>query len=140
MTGEYSFLKEVARLLPLCETPKEKKELMSDLEVRNAKNFRTVYTTPSLAEGLIERTIPDKPNSSKQQYRLTEKGQRWLRTQSIKAGPRRDRHAYMRSIRRSLIFANACWRWDFQVPMLARMVSKRLAGYRAIGYDVQQDG
>ncbi|HEY3378811.1 MAG TPA: DEAD/DEAH box helicase family protein [Armatimonadota bacterium] len=29
---------------------------------------------------------------------------------------------------------------DFQVPMLARMVSKRLAGYRAIGYDMQEDG
>jgi superfamily II DNA or RNA helicase len=29
---------------------------------------------------------------------------------------------------------------DFQVPMLARMVSKRLAGYRAIGYEMHEDG
>lgn len=29
---------------------------------------------------------------------------------------------------------------DIQVPMLARMVSKRLAGYHAIGYEVQTEG
>jgi len=29
---------------------------------------------------------------------------------------------------------------DLQVPMLARMVSKRLAGYRAIGYEMHGDG
>ncbi|MGZ3749065.1 MAG: Fic family protein [Pseudobdellovibrionaceae bacterium] len=30
----------------------------------------------SIEEGLIEMTIPDRPQSSKQQYRLTEKGKR----------------------------------------------------------------
>ncbi len=70
---------EVARLLPLCEIPKGKKELMSLLSLCNAKNFRTVYITPALDKGMIERTIQDKPNSSKQQYRLTEKGRLWLR-------------------------------------------------------------
>ena len=29
---------------------------------------------------------------------------------------------------------------DFQVPMLARMVTKRLTGYRAIGYEMHEDG
>jgi hypothetical protein len=35
------------------------------------------YLTPALKSGLLERTIPDKPQSSKQQYRLTANGEAW---------------------------------------------------------------
>lgn len=34
--------------------------------------------TPALDAGLVEMTIPDKPRSSKQKYRLTEEGRRFL--------------------------------------------------------------
>ena len=33
-----------------------------------------LYIKPALQSGLIELTVPDKPKSPKQQYRLTEKG------------------------------------------------------------------
>ena len=42
------------------------------------KSFRERYLKPALDEGLIEMTIPEKPNSRLQKYRLTDKGRRWL--------------------------------------------------------------
>ncbi len=33
-----------------------------------------LYIKPALQSGLIELTVPDKPKTPKQQYRLTEKG------------------------------------------------------------------
>jgi hypothetical protein len=40
--------------------------------------FQQQVINPLLADGLIEMTIPDKPRSSLQKYRLTEKGSAWL--------------------------------------------------------------
>ena len=36
--------------------------------------FRDQVVAPLLEAGLLEMTIPDKPRSSKQQYRITETG------------------------------------------------------------------
>jgi len=36
------------------------------------------YINPSIKEGLIEMTIPDKPGSSKQKYVLSSKGRKFL--------------------------------------------------------------
>ena len=49
-------------------------QLQSRLGLRARKNFRILYLAPALQQGLIEMTIPDKPNSRLQKYRLTPKG------------------------------------------------------------------
>ena len=65
---------EVARLLPCCLSPQGMRALMLQLGLRNAEHFRLTYLLPALNAGFLERTIPDKPRSCRQQYRLTAKG------------------------------------------------------------------
>jgi DNA-binding PadR family transcriptional regulator len=48
--------------------------LQSALGLADRKSFRERYLRPALDDGLIEMTIPDKPNSRLQKYRLTDKG------------------------------------------------------------------
>ena len=40
--------------------------------------FRNQVLMPLLEEQLLEMTVPDKPTSSKQKYRITEKGRALL--------------------------------------------------------------
>lgn len=49
------------------------KELMARLGINHPPTFRSNYLHPALESGLVERTIPDKPNSSNQKYRKTRK-------------------------------------------------------------------
>ena len=42
------------------------------------------YLRPALDSGLVEMTLPDKPNSRSQRYRLTAKGKKWLASQGNK--------------------------------------------------------
>ena len=44
------------------------------LGLSDCKHFRTEYLGPALRADLIERTIPGKPNSRLQKYRLTTRG------------------------------------------------------------------
>lgn len=66
------------KLLVLLELNKEytKKELQEKLELKNDEYFRKSYMLPLLDMKILEMTIPDKPKSSKQKYRLTKKGMR----------------------------------------------------------------
>ena len=49
-------------------------ELMTFVGRSNRSKFREQVLTPLLRLGVVEMTIPDKPNSSKQRYRLTATG------------------------------------------------------------------
>jgi ATP-dependent DNA helicase RecG len=62
-------------------------DLMSVVGRSNRTKFRDQVLNPLLDGGLVEMTIPDKPTSSKQKYRLTQKGFQTLETLS----PREER-------------------------------------------------
>ena len=49
-------------------------EIRERLNLKHRQSFRENYLRPALGQQLIERTIPDKPNSRLQKYRLTAKG------------------------------------------------------------------
>ena len=49
-------------------------ELMNKLSLKHRETFSDSYLKPALAIGVIEMTIPDKPNSRNQKYRLCKKG------------------------------------------------------------------
>lgn len=55
-----------------------RREIMEALTLKNEKHFRVHYQQAAIAAGLIERTIPDKPNSRLQKYRLTANGRALL--------------------------------------------------------------
>jgi ATP-dependent DNA helicase RecG len=69
---------QVLQLLRVLKGDQDRDALQSALELKARKNFRLLYLAPSLDAGLIEMTIPDKPRSSKQRYRLTDKGRQLL--------------------------------------------------------------
>jgi ATP-dependent DNA helicase RecG len=76
VTGDVT--REVRSLLNVCRGSMTRRELQNALALNAEENFRILYLTPALESGLIEMTIPDKPRSSKQKYRITEKGRRFL--------------------------------------------------------------
>lgn len=49
-------------------------ELQQALGLKDDEHFRKAYLLPALAAGLAEMTLPDKPRSSRQKYRLTPLG------------------------------------------------------------------
>ena len=53
---------------------KESADIQNALELKHRESFRDIYLIPSIEEGYLEMTIPDKPSSPYQKYRLTEKG------------------------------------------------------------------
>lgn len=69
---------QVRRLVEIIQGEMSRQALQNALDLQDRKSFRERYLKPALVYGLIEMTIPDKPNSRLQKYRLTEKGQQWL--------------------------------------------------------------
>lgn len=61
-------------VLEIAGEPRALPELMAPSGLKNRTRFRDQVVAPLLEAGLLEMTIPDKPRSSKQQYRMTEAG------------------------------------------------------------------
>jgi ATP-dependent DNA helicase RecG len=61
---------EVDRLVAALSGEMTRRELQTALKLKNDEHFRKAYLLPALAAGVIEMTIPDKPNSRLQKYRL----------------------------------------------------------------------
>ena len=76
------------RLLRLMKTDMTRQALRAALGLRNDDHFRAAYLLPALASGLIEMTIPDKPTSRLQKYRITEAGRSRLKATNMKSPPR----------------------------------------------------
>jgi ATP-dependent DNA helicase RecG len=67
-------------LLALKSGEKSSGTLRSVLGIKHRPTFRDNYLRPALDAELIEMTIPEKPSSSNQKYRLTDKGRTVLNT------------------------------------------------------------
>ena len=71
---------QVVQLLRACQGEQSRAELMEAVGLTHREHFRETYLIPALAAGYLEMTIPDKPKSSRQKYRLTPAGQTFLNT------------------------------------------------------------
>ena len=72
-----------AVVLQAAVKPASRAELQKSSELRDREHFMDSCLKPLLDAGLLEMTIPDKPRSSKQKYRLTAKGRELV--QGLKA-------------------------------------------------------
>ena len=63
------------RLLEILLTNElSRRDIQKRLSLKDAENIRTSYLKPALQKKLIELTIPDKPHSENQKYRITTHG------------------------------------------------------------------
>lgn len=69
---------QVERLLETLVGDMSRDQLQKAIGLQDRKSFRELYLAPALAAGLIEMTIPEKPNSRLQKYRLADLGRAWL--------------------------------------------------------------
>lgn len=66
---------EVVRLAGLFTGNARRAELQRLLNLSDAEHFRKHYLIPALEQGVIVMTLPDKPTSKNQKYRLTSLGE-----------------------------------------------------------------
>ncbi len=75
----------LGRLLMALDHEMGMAELLNSLNMKNRQDVRERYIAPAMKYGYIEYTIPDRPTSRLQQYRLTALG-RQLRDELMKSG------------------------------------------------------
>lgn len=65
---------QVQRLLHVLHGDCSREALMGLVGLKDREHFRSACLAPALTAGLVEMTLPNKPNSRLQRYRLTAKG------------------------------------------------------------------
>ena len=65
---------QVEKLVSILTGEMGRSDLQRLLSIKNRDYFRTDYLNPAISNDYVELTIPDKPNSRNQKYRLTAKG------------------------------------------------------------------
>lgn len=75
---------QVGELLWVMRGEMSREALQAALGLLDRKSFRERYLKPALVDGLIEMTLPDKPSSRVQKYRVTGKGERMKQALSPK--------------------------------------------------------
>jgi len=69
----------ILHALEACATPQKSSDIQKIVGIKHRETFQRNYLDQLLESNLIERTIPEKPNSRLQKYRLTEKGKKLIR-------------------------------------------------------------
>ena len=69
-----SDIENIEKLIIFCSEIRSVVDMLSFMGLSDRTKFRKKYVNPLLEEGILEMTIPDKPNSQNQKYRLTPKG------------------------------------------------------------------
>lgn len=71
---------QVAKLLSLFDKKTlSASEMMQKIGLLHKPTFRNNYLHPAMDQGYIEMTIPDKPNSRFQKYRMSPQGVAYLK-------------------------------------------------------------
>ena len=80
---------QVERLLQAILGEMRRDALQQAIGLKSVRNFRELYLEPALKAELIEMTIPDKPKSKDQAYRITKRGRQVLKSMRISESKRR---------------------------------------------------
>ena len=67
-------IENLDKLIVFCTEARSFGEMLAFMGLTDRTKFRRKYIHPLLEAGILEQTIPNKPKSQNQKYRLTAKG------------------------------------------------------------------
>ena len=67
-------VENIDKLIVFCTEARSFGEMLAFMGLTDRTKFRRKYIRPLLEAGIIEQTMPEKPNSRNQKYQLTAKG------------------------------------------------------------------
>ena len=77
-------VENIEKLIIFCAEARSFGEMLAYMGFSDRTKFRRKYIHPLLEAGILEQTMPEKPNSRNQKYQLTDKGFNLLDSQEHK--------------------------------------------------------